>query len=121
MVLNLRLVLSLRNSLIEMIKIVHKTLVIVSNMVDQGRIILQNFGLCNLSLRERKKFMDQKTPNSSLASVPQSTFVFDFLIMYAKMKVTAHDVRKTIPQYFTNTGERIWRRPMKDFALHFLA
>ena len=33
-----------------MIKIVHKTLVIVSNMVDQGRIILQNFGLCNLSI-----------------------------------------------------------------------
>ena len=25
-------------------------MVIVSNMVDQGRIILQNFGLCNLSI-----------------------------------------------------------------------
>ena len=33
-----------------MIKIVHKTQVIVSNMVDQGRIILQNFDLCNLSV-----------------------------------------------------------------------
>ena len=33
-----------------MIKIVYKTKVIVSNMVDQGRIILQNFGLCNLSI-----------------------------------------------------------------------
>ena len=31
-----------------MIKIVCITLVIVSNMVDQGRIILQNLGLCNL-------------------------------------------------------------------------
>ena len=33
-----------------MIKIVYITLVSVSNMVDQGRIILQNFGLCNLSI-----------------------------------------------------------------------
>ena len=33
-----------------MIKIVYITLVIVSNMVDQGRIILQNWGLCNLSI-----------------------------------------------------------------------
>ena len=33
-----------------MIKIVYIILVIVSNMVDQGRIILQNFGLCNLSI-----------------------------------------------------------------------
>ena len=38
-ILNLRLFLSLRNTLIKMIKIVHKTLVIVTNMVDQGRII----------------------------------------------------------------------------------
>ena len=36
-----------------MIKIVCITLVIVSNMVDQGRIILQNFGLCNLSIIKR--------------------------------------------------------------------
>ena len=49
-VLNLSLFLSLRNTLIKMIKIVCITLVIVSNMVDQGRIILQNFGLCNLSI-----------------------------------------------------------------------
>ena len=49
-VLTLRLFLSLRNTLLKMIKIVHKTLVIVSNMVVQGRIILQNFGLCNLSI-----------------------------------------------------------------------
>ena len=33
-----------------MIKIVYITLVIVSNMVDQGRIILQNLSLCNLSI-----------------------------------------------------------------------
>ena len=32
----------------KMTKIVYITLVIVSNMVDQGRIILQNFGLCNI-------------------------------------------------------------------------
>ena len=36
-VLNLRLFLSLRNTLIKMIKNVHKTLAIVSNMVDQGK------------------------------------------------------------------------------------
>ena len=47
---NLRLFLSLRNHLIKMIKIVYITLVVVSNMVDQGRIILQNFGLWNLSI-----------------------------------------------------------------------
>ena len=36
-----------------MIKFVYipVTLVIVSNMVDQGRIILHNFGLLNLSVR----------------------------------------------------------------------
>ena len=49
-VLNLRLFISLRNTLIKMIKIVYIILVIVSNMVDQGRIILQNFGLCNLPI-----------------------------------------------------------------------
>ena len=33
-----------------MIKVVYITLVIVSNMVDKGRIILQNLGPCNLSM-----------------------------------------------------------------------
>ena len=33
-----------------MIKIVHKNLSGVSNMADQGRIILQNYCLCNLSM-----------------------------------------------------------------------
>ena len=47
---NLRPFLLLCNHLIKMIKIVYITLAIVSNMVDQGRIILQNFGLCNLSI-----------------------------------------------------------------------
>ena len=47
---NLRHFLLLRNQLIKMIKIVYITLVSVSNMADQGRIILQNFGLCNLSI-----------------------------------------------------------------------
>ena len=47
-VLNYRLFLSLRNILIKKVKIVYIILVVVSNMVDQGRIILLNFGLCNL-------------------------------------------------------------------------
>ena len=47
---NLILFLSLRNHRIKMIKIVYIALVNVSNMVDQGRIILQNFGLCKLSI-----------------------------------------------------------------------
>ena len=46
-----RLFLTLRIHLIKMIKIMYITLVIVSNMVDQGRAILQNIGLCNLSIR----------------------------------------------------------------------
>ena len=46
-----------------MIKIVYISLVIVSNMVDQGRIILQNFGLCNLSIGynlEKNVFISMK-------------------------------------------------------------
>ena len=41
-----------------MIKIVCITLVIVSNMVVQGRIILQNLGLCNLSIGIRYVLVD---------------------------------------------------------------
>ena len=33
-----------------MVKIVYRNLSGVSNMVDQGRVTLQNFGLCNLSM-----------------------------------------------------------------------
>ena len=44
--------LSSRSNDIKMVKIVYRNLSGVSNMVDQGRVTLQNFGLCNLSMAE---------------------------------------------------------------------
>ena len=43
-------ILSSRNNDINMIEIVYRNLTGVSNMADQGRVTLQNFGLCNLSI-----------------------------------------------------------------------
>ena len=53
------------NHLVKMIKIVYIILVIVSNMEDQWRIILQNFGLCHLSIAECREH----------SAVPSSTFI----------------------------------------------
>ena len=48
-ILNPLAFLSLRNNGRKMIKIVHRNLPGVSNMAEQGRIILQNYCVCNLS------------------------------------------------------------------------
>ena len=49
-ILNPLVFLSLRNNQVNMIKIVHRNLSGVSIMADQGRIILQNLCVCNLSV-----------------------------------------------------------------------
>ena len=49
-ILNPLAFLSLRNNQVNMIKIVHRNLSGSSIMADQGRIILQNFCVCNLSI-----------------------------------------------------------------------
>ena len=53
-----------------MIKIVHKNLSGVSNMADQGRIILRNYCLCNLSIIEIRDLQCLKYP-----SVPDLYFI----------------------------------------------
>ena len=61
------------------IKIVHKNLSGVSSMADQGRIILQNYCVCNLSIficqisvpdHEHWVRVLPKLPNSCIPSVP---------------------------------------------------
>ena len=40
--------------MIKMIKTVHRNMTGVSNMADQGRIILQLYSVCNLSIEQKK-------------------------------------------------------------------
>ena len=47
------------------------TLVIVSNMVDQGRIILQKFGLCNLSILKLHYWLPWRACNFTFGLLKQ--------------------------------------------------
>ena len=63
--------LSLRNNRVKMIKIVHRNLPGVSNMANQGRIILQNYCVCNLLIVSGLAKKKKKKKNHQLTSVVQ--------------------------------------------------
>ena len=56
-----------------MIKIVHKSMSGVSNMADQGRIILQNYCVCNHSMLETTVCFDSQSCNVWSYNLPDPT------------------------------------------------